>query len=45
VPIGIRVNAAGLAVALDCNQAADDGADGAEKQPDSALIPFNIQIP
>jgi hypothetical protein len=41
-PLGLRVNASGLSVALECNQAADDGADGAATQPDSALIPFAI---
>jgi hypothetical protein len=44
-PLGLRVSASGLSVALECNQAADDGLGGAVKQPDSALIPFNIQVP
>jgi hypothetical protein len=39
--LGIRVNASGLSVALECNQAAESG-DDAAKQPDSALIAFPI---
>jgi hypothetical protein len=41
-PIGLRVNASGLSVALECNQAADADPNAA-KQPDSALISFTIQ--
>jgi hypothetical protein len=47
-PIGLKVNASGLSVALECNQAADGDPTDAEvpvSQPNSALIPFNIQIP
>jgi hypothetical protein len=45
-PLGIRVNASGLSVALQCNQAVDATPTGTEtpvSQPDSALIPFPIQ--
>jgi hypothetical protein len=40
-PIGLRVNASGLSVALECNQAADADPN-AVTQPDSALISFPI---
>jgi hypothetical protein len=45
-PLGLRVNASGLSVALECNQAADGDPSDAENpvsQPNSALIPFDIQ--
>jgi hypothetical protein len=44
-PLGLRVNASGLSVALECNQAADADPSDAEdpvSQPDSALIAFDI---
>jgi hypothetical protein len=46
-PLGLRVNASGLSVALECNQAADAGTttEVPVSQPNSALIPFPIQIP
>jgi hypothetical protein len=43
-PIGLKVNASGLSVALECNQASDQDPN-AIKSADSALLPFNIQIP
>jgi hypothetical protein len=43
-PLGVRVNAGGLSLALECNQASDADPNAA-KSPDSALIPFNIQVP
>jgi hypothetical protein len=40
-PIGLKVNASGLSVALECNQASDQDPN-AIKSPDSDLIPFPI---
>jgi hypothetical protein len=48
-PNGIRVNASGLSVALECTMGVDSGGpngvsvpDGASPTPDSLLIPFDI---